>query len=136
MEWRDFVEVFDANCQSAAGDQVGALLPNLCACALDKLKSNHPLDDVLQGRVPGDTIQNYSAECMMSMTTKGIPFPVNERAELVEQCVSGAAAMGDKADGYCECSISVLESDYSYSEVMQGYVTPSTYERIARECLG
>ena len=57
-----------------------------------------------------------------------------ERKQFVETCTNSAAALGDKAKPYCECSLEKLEKKYPNSADV-GKLTNAETEEIAKDCL-
>ncbi len=57
-----------------------------------------------------------------------------ERNQFVTTCTNSAAALGDKAKPYCECSLEKLEKKYPNSADVSK-LTNSDTEEIAKDCL-
>lgn len=58
----------------------------------------------------------------------------SERDLYLRNCKSSAAALGDRANSYCECSMEKLEIKYP-KEADIGNLSTTETEQIAKECL-
>ncbi len=57
-----------------------------------------------------------------------------ERSTYLKTCTESAAALGDRAKPYCECSLVKLEVKYPEAKNV-GNLTTAETEEIAKECL-